>query len=143
MSTTGKTSLTPVYDDNHGPNKTMVHDGPLSFHVLGTGPAAGPRDVANGPRIQSPFPYDPSQGNLLIEWRTTEPSLTPSPNLDLLLSPGFARVLNGGPNSASGAIVFETAVFEFQFAPEPSTNILIGLATIGQFALRRRKRCFW
>jgi hypothetical protein len=117
MSTTDKTSLTPVYDENHGPNKTMVHDGPLSFHVLGTGPAAGPRDVADGPRLQSPFHYDPSQGNLLIEWLTTEPSLTPSPTLDGLPSPGFARVMSGGPHATSANPAFNTGVFHFEFVP--------------------------
>jgi hypothetical protein len=116
MSATDKTSLTPVYDDNHGPNKTMVHDGPLSFHILGTGPAAGPRDVADGPRLQAPFHYDPSQGNLLIEWLTTEPSLTPSPTLDGLPSPGFARVMSGGPNATSANPVFNTGVFQLEFA---------------------------
>ena len=45
MSTTDKDSLTTVFDDNHGPDKTLVHDGVISYPVLASGPTEGPRDL--------------------------------------------------------------------------------------------------
>ncbi len=67
MSTTDKDNLTTVFDDNHGPDKTLVYDGEVTYPLLGSGPAGGPKDFADGPTLQTPFFYDPSMGNLVIE----------------------------------------------------------------------------
>jgi hypothetical protein len=83
MSTTNKTpeTLTNVFDDNHGADKTLVLDGALSFPLLATGPPQGPRDVAAGQRLETPFYYDPAQGNLLVE-RVTFGGIPISPLID-------------------------------------------------------------
>jgi hypothetical protein len=67
MSTTNLSNLTNVFADNHGPNKSLVHDGTMIYPLLTTGPPQGPRDFAEGTRLHTPFFYDPSEGNLLIE----------------------------------------------------------------------------
>jgi hypothetical protein len=141
MSTTDKDSLTRVFDDNHGPNKTLVHDGTMSFPVLGTGPPQGPRDFADGTRLQTPFFYDPSQGNLLVERLVFADSIpVPSPTLDTQ-STAEARVLAtnvGFPNTPTGILQNEGPATQFEFVPEPSAFVLTGLALVCLLAWRRK-----
>jgi hypothetical protein len=119
MSTTDKTSatLSRVFADNHGPNKTLVHTGLYTQHILGSG---SPRDFADGMRFQKPFYYDPSQGNLLIEhiWRTTG-SPVPQPVLDIQSSPEFTLLAGGNPDAASGNLFTGRSITQFEFAAGP------------------------
>jgi hypothetical protein len=143
MSTTDKTAttLTNTYDNNHGANKSLVHDGAISFPVLATGPAQGPRNVADGPRLQTPFIYDPSKGNLLIEWmRFDGPT---SPRIDVLASnaSGATVLLNQtSPTAATGSLFNQPPVIQFEFdaIPEPSTCVLASLVLLA-FAGRRSR----
>ena len=140
MSTTSRTTLSNVFADNHGPNKTKVHDGSLSFPILATGPAGGPKDIADGPRLDTPFFYDPSQGNLLIEevYVGAGPSV-PIPAIDLQSAQGqFLATSASLPNSTSGTLAALVPVFQFEFVPEPSTFILAGVALVGLLACRRK-----
>jgi hypothetical protein len=139
MSTTDKDSLTSVFDDNHGANKTLVHDGAISFPVLASGPPAGPRDFADGTPLQSPFYYDPSQGNLLIEEISFFNSVPfPGPNIDFQSTPEV-RLLSGPPNSATGTPFNVTAVARFIFVPEPSSFVAAVMAAFA-VGLRRSRR---
>jgi hypothetical protein len=143
MSTTDTNSLSPVFAENRGPDHTLVHDGPFSFSILGSGPAQGPRDIADGTRLQLPFHYDPSQGNLLIEWLSLDPSLTASPILDLEPTPGMTRIAVGGPDASMANALFEGAgvsQFEFAAVPEPSAASIMGLAVVGLGTWRLRIR---
>jgi hypothetical protein len=141
MSTTNRTSLSPVFADNHGPNKTKVHDGSLTFPILTTGPSGGPKDIADGPPLDTPFFYDPSQGNLLVEqaYVVTGPS-SPAPTLDLQLGAAnrFLATAIGTPNSTSGGLNDFVPVLQFEFVPEPSTFVLAGVALVGVLACRRK-----
>jgi hypothetical protein len=122
MSTTDKTSatLSTVFADNHGLDKTLVQNGLYRFSILGTGPPQGPRDFADGMRFQKPFYYDPSQGNLLIEhiWRTTG-SPVPQPVIDIQSSPEFALLAGGNPDATSGIRITGYSVMQFEFAAPP------------------------
>jgi hypothetical protein len=122
MSTTSKTgtSLSTVFAENHGPDKTLVHDGLLRFPILGTGPPQGPRDIADGMRLEKPFYYDPSQGNLLIEhiWRTTG-SPVPQPTLDLQPTSEFTLLVGGNPDATVGTRFTGYSVLQFEFAAAP------------------------
>jgi hypothetical protein len=119
MSTTDKTSgtLLRAFADNHGPDKTLVHDDLYMQHILGTGPPQGPRDFADGMRFQKPFYYDPSQGNLLIEhiWRTTG-NPVPQPALDNQASPEFTLLVGGHPDATSGNLLTGRSITQFEFA---------------------------
>ena len=141
ISTTDKTSatLSTVFADNHGPEKTLVHDGSYVFRILGSGPPQGPRDFADGMRFQRPFYYDPSKGNLLIEqinYGGSMPNI--SPTIDVRSTQEFT--LLGGdfnPNGTTGTLFTGLPVMLFEFVPEPSTVVLAGLALVSLFAWRR------
>ena len=142
MSTTSRTTLSNVFADNHGPNKTKVHDSSLVFPTLVTGPTGGPKYVADGPRLDTPFFYDPSQGNLLIEqvYVVAGPN-APSPNTDVQSTVGgrFLATAVGNPNSTSGALNNFVPVLqlEFEAVPEPSTFLLEGIGLVGLVACSR------
>jgi hypothetical protein len=123
ISTTDKTGATmsPVFAENHGPDKTLVQDGLYTFSILGTGPPQGPRDFADGMRFQKPFYYDPSKGNLLVEQSNRLPfSPNPQPVLDHTSTPGFTPFLIGNnPDATSGNLVGGLGVMQFEFAAPP------------------------
>jgi hypothetical protein len=120
MSTTNKESLTSVFDDNHGSDKTLVFDGTFTYPLLGTGPPEGPRDFADGTRLQTPFYYDPSKGNLLIEAMDIDKGLI-STIVDLFTTPGEARTLlsAGNATAANGDLLDVAVVIQVEFVPEP------------------------
>jgi hypothetical protein len=144
MSTTSKSALTltNTFDNNHGADKALVHDGQISFPLLGTGPPQGPRDIADGPELQMPFNYDPSAGNLLIEWIRFDNG-TSGPRLDVLqppTGPGATVLLNQNSATATtGSLLNLPPVIQFEFAavPEPSTLVLAGATCLCLFAWRR------
>jgi hypothetical protein len=143
ISTTNLTSLTSAFDANHGPNKKLVFDGTFTYPILGSGPAAGPRPFADGTRLQTPFYYDPSQGNLVIELRDIDKNypLPASVDLATVPSPNFRTLLNeGNANAATGILVPNTvAPMQFEFVvPEPSALALAGLAFL--YAARSRPK---
>jgi hypothetical protein len=120
MSTTERNNLTNVFDENHGRDKTLVHDGTISFSILASGPAEGPRDFGGGTRIQTPFYYDPSKGNLLIEEVAFVNSVPfPGPHIDFQSS-ADVRVVAGSPNSTSGDQFNVSAIAQFEFVPSSS-----------------------
>jgi hypothetical protein len=141
MSTTNRTTLLNVFANNHGPNKTKVHDGSLTFPILTTGPAGGPKDIADGPPLDTPFFYDPSQGNLLVElaYVVTGPS-SPSPIIDSQSGTDgrFLATAVGNPNSTSGGLLDRVPVLQFEVVPEPSTFVLAGVALVGLLVWRRK-----
>jgi hypothetical protein len=136
ISTTDKTSdtLSTVFAENHGPDKTLVYDGALTQSILGTG---SPRDFADGMRFQTPFYYDPSQGNLLIERINRGGSLPdPSPTVDVQSTSGFT-VLAGNVGAVSGTLFSRLPLTQFEFVPEPAGFVLGGTALLGLFVRRR------
>ena len=116
MSTTDKDILTDVFDDNHGPDKIMVHDGAITYPLLATGPASGPREVADGTRLQTPFVYDPSQGNLLVERLSFANNPSRQVNIDVQRT-SLARILinDVDPSSTTGSLLTDVAVIQFEF----------------------------
>jgi hypothetical protein len=116
MSTTDKENLTTEFEANHGPDKTLVFDGAVSYPFLGTGPVFGPRDFADGPRLQTPFFYDPSKGNLLIESRDFDKDFLTPVAIDVTSVPNVRGIINvGDANAATGTALNSAAVFQFEF----------------------------
>lgn len=143
MSTTDKSSLSAVFDENHGPDKTLVFDGTMTFPLLGAGLAAGPRDFADGTPLHTPFYYDPAQGNLLLELQDFDKNFPEPAVIDLIAIPSnnFRTLLNIGNASAVSGMLLPDVVapIRFQFAvPEPSTFALIGLALTTPSVMRRK-----
>ncbi|MCI0642567.1 MAG: PEP-CTERM sorting domain-containing protein [Gemmataceae bacterium] len=141
MSTTNLSDLTAVFGNNHGADKTLVHDGPIRYPLLATGPAGGPRDIADGRLLDTAFFYDPSQGNLLVERLVFSTNPSPRANLDAVLSSqNLVLVNNTDPlNATSGTFVAAPAVLQFEFVPEPSTFVLAGIAMVGVVGWRLRR----
>jgi hypothetical protein len=142
MSTTSRTSLTDVFEQNHGPDKALVHDGPRFYPLLATGPAGGPKNIADAPLLQTPFFYDPSQGNLLVDRLVSTINPSPRANIDTLLTNQNLILLNStNPNAASGTLLTVPAVLQFEFIPEPSTLGLsaIAIVCVAGWRLRRMR----
>jgi hypothetical protein len=120
MSTTDRDELTNVFEDNHGPDRTLVHDGALPFPLLVTGPLEGPRDFADGPRLDTPFFYDPSKGNLLIDRLVFGNAPSPRASIDTLFAAQDLVLINStDPSSATGTLFTSPAVFQFEFEAAP------------------------
>jgi hypothetical protein len=132
MSTTSITSLTNNFASNRGAGMTLVFDGASSFSFSGGGPAGGPRDFGAGLQLQSPFRYDPTQGNLLVELlRIGDYAPATGVTLDLHTTVGVATLVTdaGKQDSATGITTHNKPVVQFEFGvPEPSTLALAGLA---------------
>ena len=63
--------ISDFYDENIEQEQTLVYDGSVTMTTENTGPPEGPRDFDQHINLQVPFVYDPSQGNLLLEYVTT------------------------------------------------------------------------
>jgi hypothetical protein len=61
--------LSATFANNVGADDTVVFSGPLSLSSAFTGPSAGPKDFDIVITLQTPFLYDPSAGNLLLDVR--------------------------------------------------------------------------
>ncbi|MHC1767340.1 MAG: hypothetical protein AB9869_24195 [Verrucomicrobiia bacterium] len=103
LSTTqrGPGSLSSRFDDNLGADTTLVFSGDLTWSTQGAGPSLGPRPSDYVIPFQYPFVYDPSQGNLLVEWRVGD-SPEGRPAFDAhLFADGKIRLRYGASATAS------------------------------------------
>jgi hypothetical protein len=110
--------LSTTFADNFGADVKLVFDGPLT---ISTTASETPRKFDFAVEFQTPFEYDPSEGNLLIEfitsgfdvggWRVDNKNLTSGPTL----------VQSGNPSQTVASSMFNTlAVMQFTFAPDLS-----------------------
>lgn len=107
LSTTSKTAdaLSSTFAENVGPDDTQVFSGPLQAAVTLTGDPTNFEVVLN---FTTPFSYDPSKGNLLLDVRNLQGSSEVPPNdqeLDGTSASGdsVSRVYNLGDASATSA----------------------------------------
>ncbi len=66
-------AISSTFAANVGTNETVVFDGELTLASAFTGPASGPKDFDIVIPFATPFSYDPSQGNLLVDIRNFRP----------------------------------------------------------------------
>lgn len=71
LSTTavGPANLSKTFSSNVGADQQTVYDGEWRITTSNNGPSAGPKDFDVSLKLQTPFLYDPSKGNLLLEYR--------------------------------------------------------------------------
>jgi hypothetical protein len=107
LSTTSKTpdGLSSTFAENVGPNDTQVFSGPLQTAITFTG---DPTNFEVTLIFTTPFFYDPTKGNLLLDVRNLQGGTEVPPNdqeLDGTSANGDAtsRVYNFGDASATGA----------------------------------------
>lgn len=100
--------LSARFDDNLGPDATLVYSGDITWTTDGSGPANGPRAFDYVVDFQQPFVYNPKKGNLLVEWRVGN-SPAGRPAFDAAMhSDGRTRLLWGNAINAS-AMEFSNA----------------------------------
>jgi hypothetical protein len=140
LSTTqrGPDNLSLVFDDNLGADVMQFYRGPRNLVADAQGPGPGPREFYNSefPAGVTPYLYDPSQGNLLLN-AIGRQGASPSHRGDQV--PGLLTALaSSNPLGTQGARQ-AAQVFQFTFipVPEPSTLTLLIMAMVVHCARRR------
>ena len=67
-STTQSDNLSPVYDENIGPNPVVAFDGPIELTYEVTNETPNPFSATWN--LRTPYFYNPADGNLLLDWVT-------------------------------------------------------------------------
>ncbi|MCZ6793785.1 MAG: PEP-CTERM sorting domain-containing protein, partial [Planctomycetota bacterium] len=130
---------------NVGADDTIVHSGALALSSSDTGPLAGPKDFDIVIALSTPFFYDPSAGNLLLDVRNFVGASTSIGFFDATgsASDSTSRVYSvGGVNNVT-ALNNNTAglVTQFDIAPIPEPGSVVLVATgLGCMAFWRRGR---
>ena len=146
LSTTSRTptTLSTTFADNVGPDNATVFNSFVFVNAPVTGPAGGPKDFTITIPI-TPFVYDPSAGDLLMDVRAATSSGGIEDNLDEQSgSPFTAHVDASGIGSTTGNLFSTGLVTEFEVSPfvrvaEPSTLPLGVLAMLVAMDILRRR----
>ena len=141
LSTTDTTDLSSTYADNIGSDNTLVFDGAISLTYPADGPVGGPQPWGTEIVFDTPFLYDPGQGNLLVDTDTPVESTGTEGFLFDMQSVSYGAFAGGDPTLASGDVAQYQLPTRFTVmpVPEPSTIVLALLGVIG-FGLARRRR---
>jgi hypothetical protein len=134
LSTSSKTpgTLSTVFADNVGADNKTVFNSFVFDHAPVTGPAGGPKDFTLTFSI-TPFLYDPSAGDLLMDVRAFESSGGISAALDAESGSGFTSHVDAPDIVAASGSAFGTGLvtqFQFTSVPEPSTAVLFLLGAM-------------
>jgi hypothetical protein len=139
-------ALSSSFAANIGADATTVYSGALTLTTANTGPAAGPRDFDVVISFLVPFLYDPSAGNLLLEFRNfgtrTGGNIFDATNV---LGDGTSRVYAfNDPNAATGNV--NTLGFVARFGTQPAAAVaepgmlaLLGLILLAAGAILYRR----
>jgi hypothetical protein len=135
--------LSTTFADNVGPDEVIVYNGEATYGTSQVGPLPpGPMPFDVVIPLQTPFLYDPSQGNLLMDVRRTGTTLTVARFLDAVsvAGDGVSRVYNADVNatvaSASNTLGLVTQ-FHFEEAgtcyPDCNGDGALNLSDFGCF----------
>ena len=135
--------MSTVFEDNITGPETVVYQGPWTSVTQSTGPAGGAKDFDVHINLTEPFEYDPREGHLLHDLRTSGGES----GVDQLLvrSPAGASMFTG-PNAIDAEIstgaFFGVTPTRITFVPEPSSMGLAALGLTGIHACLRRRSLF-
>ena len=140
LSTTGASpsTLSSTFAANVGANDQIVFGpGALSLSSSNTGPAGGPKSFDITITFSTPFFYNPSLGNLLLDVRINNfgGMVTTPFDFETSSALGFVATVGSGVNSPTADAVVNTGglVTQFGFVPVPEPTS-IGLFGVGLFA---------
>ena len=117
--------MSDVFSENHGPNKSLVYEGPLILSTEATGPPEGPRGFDYSFDLQTPFLYDSNQGNLVVDM-IVPAGYTPSLQDDHQYIGGRQQLVAFEPFDSPSAnyVGSQELILQFTFITEPSTHVL-------------------
>ncbi|HUJ49735.1 MAG TPA: hypothetical protein VLW25_06035, partial [Bryobacteraceae bacterium] len=141
----GHTLVSTTFDNNVGPDATVVYNAPFSGSSQGcSGPAPCPFDIAIP--FSTAFPYDPSKGRLLVDILT--PATSTTGKWDVVTFPdntsSSMAFVQGSPTNATGQLGLggiilglDTTTPLITSVSNAATNIVAGLpnASIAQGAI--------
>ena len=114
--------LSATYAKNWGDDLTTVLEGDLAYHTTHSGPVGGPKEFYSPVPLQTPFVYDPSGGNLLLDmlWRGSQDTGTASFDFIEDTNQNFTQHIWGSdPDSVRREYTTGGVILEFTFGPEP------------------------
>ncbi len=112
-------NLARNFSDNLGSMAMVVHDGPDEVEYVVEDGALNP--FTDFTPFLMPFPYDPAQGNLVVEWitRSGEDALV---RWDSQQAPG-RRGNSGDPDDTSASFFYDNSfIQQFTFVPKGDIN---------------------
>jgi hypothetical protein len=141
----GPPNLSLRFDDNLGSDFMHFYRGPVILVTNLDGPGPGPREFYNAefPAGVTPYLYDPSQGNLLLDVIGRQ-GASPSHRADQV--PGIQTTLADSPFATHGDRI-PAAIFQFTFVPVPEptglalTSLLAAIVVAAPKRRRARPSC--
>ena len=137
-------ALSTTFVNNLGPDLTTVYSGELTLSSMQTYGSDIPYAFDIWIGLQTPFLYDPTKGNLLMDVRNFNTRRIPTLDAVNIVGDGVSRVSTGTSQSVSSSSGIASSIgLVAQFTavpiPEPTTFCAVVVA-LGLAILRREKR---
>jgi hypothetical protein len=101
VTSRGPGNLSTLFQQNVESNPVVVFDGGSTFTSGNVGPPGGPKEFDMAITLQTPFVYDPRDGNLLMEF-VSRSGWDVAPQNDGFNSPSVSIIAPGNPDAVSG-----------------------------------------
>ncbi len=126
--------LSTTFANNVGLDAQLVHSGRWTFSTAFDGPAAGPKAFDIRLPLQQPFRFDPSKGNLLLDYRNTStlPKRFHTDAASLAGGPVSMLYNDGQPDAATATASNSGAdVIDFVYTIDDTVPPQISLQPVG------------
>ncbi len=126
--------LSTRFSDNAGPDEIIVFEGPHTVSTMNSGPLEGPREFDQEFLFQTPFKYDPNQGNLLVDMAWFSPFTSLGVDECCYQGEQYSQWIGSTGNPLSDIANVgdrSTTIVQFIFVPEPSSIILCSMGLFG------------
>lgn len=146
LSTTKKApdGLSTIFANNIGSDDKVVFNGPLSFSSTFTGGATKPKNFDIAINLATPFLYNPSAGNLLLDVRNFAGGFSTQFDAEDTFGDSISRVVSTQVRASRGAADTSGLVTKFittaavpsvpsKTVPEPAS--LLGILAVAAFGV--------
>jgi len=124
--------LSPIFSDNTGSNAEAVVSGAVTLSSLFIGPDAGPKVFDIVISLDSPFTYDPAQGNLLVDIQNFSDGPTSPVDAEYSTNGAASRVVSRSPFSPAGVRDDDADVLQIGYSQSGGTNPPTGPIIVSQ-----------